>query len=317
MINRELIRVKVVQMVYAHLQNPERTLGSTQSEFAISLNKTYDLYHYILTLLVEVRRMAERKEDARLAHAQRLGLPFEGETADALLANNPLLLQLESNKALQHFCEHIKNAWNDEDVVVKKLYNAFVEHDIFKQYAAKAKRTYNDDNEVIRRLYKNVVCNSDIFDASIEENGLYWNDDKVNIDPFVLKTLNLFTEDSTPELELLPDFADESDREFANKLLAQAILRGEEFQTYIKQQTKGWDFERLALMDVVVIQTALAEILTFNEIPVGVSINEYVEIAKAYNTPRSAGFINGMLDTIVKRLSEEGVLLKAIKRGKK
>jgi N utilization substance protein B len=315
MINRELIRVKVVQMVYAHLQDPEKTLHATQSEFSTSLERTYDLYHYILTLLVEVRRMAERKEEARLAHTQRLGLPFDNNTPDALIANNPLLLQLESNKALQHFCEHLKKPWNDEDVVVKNIYNAFIEHDIFKKHVEKPTHTYNDQNEVIRRLYKNIILNSEVLDESIEENGIYWNDDKINVDPFVLKTLNLFTADATPEMELLPDFADDSDREFANKLLTQAIQRSEELQVYIKQQAKGWDFERLALMDIVIIQTALAEILTFNDIPVGVSINEYVEIAKAYSAPRSAGFINGMLDAIVKRLKQEGVLLKAIKRN--
>ena len=317
MINRELIRIKVVQLVYAFQQQDDRTLKNVENELAFSLAKTYDLYKYILTLLIEVKRMAERKEEARILRAQRLGIAAHDNSNDKVLAENLLLKQLAENEFLLNYIEHEKKAWHDEDIIVKQLYNAFVEHDIFSNYIDRGDFSYVADNELIRRLYKAVVANSEIFDNSIEEQSIYWNDDKISIDNFIVKTLFQFTEETQPDHELYPQFMDEADRQFAMRLITEAVARRDELQQFIKEQSKTWDFDRIALMDVVIMQTALAEMLTFSDIPVGVSINEYVELAKYYSTPRSASFINGMLDGIVKRLRADGLLLKSISRAKK
>jgi N utilization substance protein B len=317
MINRELIRIKVVQLVYAFQQQDDRTLKNVENELAFRLAKTYDLYKYILTLLIEVKRMAERKEEARILRAQRLGIAAHDNSNDKVLAENLLLKQLAENEFLLNYIEHEKKAWHDEDIIVKQLYNAFVEHDIFSNYIDRGDFSYAADNELIRRLYKAVVANSEIFDNSIEEQSIYWNDDKISIDNFIVKTLFQFTEETKPDHELYPQFMDEADRQFAMRLITEAVARRDELQQFIKEQSKTWDFERIALMDVVIMQTALVEMLTFSDIPVGVSINEYVELAKYYSTPRSASFINGMLDGIAKRLRAEGLLLKSISRAKK
>ena len=317
MINRELIRIKVVQLVYAFQQQDDRTLKNVENELAFSLAKTYDLYKYILTLLIEVKRMAERKEEARILRAQRLGVTAHDNSNDKVLAENLLLKQLAENEFLLNYIEHEKKAWHDEDIIVKQLYNAFVEHDIFSNYIDRGDFSYAADNELIRRLYKAVVANSEIFDNSIEEQSIYWNDDKISIDNFIVKTLFQFTEETQPDHELYPQFMDETDRQFAMRLITEAVARRDELQQFIKEQSKTWDFDRIALMDVVIMQTALAEMLTFSDIPVGVSINEYVELAKYYSTPRSASFVNGMLDGIAKRLRAEGLLLKSISRAKK
>lgn len=317
MINRELIRIKVVQLVYAFQQQDDRTLKNVENELAFSLAKTYDLYKYILTLLIEVKRMAERKEEARILRAQRLGIAAHDNSNDKVLAENLLLKQLAENEFLLNYIEHEKKAWHDEDIIVKQLYNAFVEHDIFSNYIDRGDFSYAADNELIRRLYKAVIANSEIFDNSIEEQSIYWNDDKISIDNFIVKTLFQFTEETQPDHELYPQFMDEADRQFAMRLITEAVARRDELQLFIKEQSKTWDFERIALMDVVIMQTALAEMLTFSDIPVGVSINEYVELAKYYSTPRSASFVNGMLDGIAKRLRADGLLLKSISRAKK
>lgn len=317
MINRELIRVKVIQLVYAYLQNADKTPNDIDKELGFSFSKTYDLYKYLLSLLVEVKRVAERKEEARILRSQRLGIADEDSSNDLILASNKLLEQLSQNDMLLNYIEREKSQWNDEDVIVKNLYNAFINSDIFAEYIRRNNFSYAADNELIRRLYKAYVYENELLDASIEEQGLYWNDDKINIDPYVVKTLAQFTETTQPDHELYPDFVDERDRQFAHNLLRYAVENSAQLQQYIKDHAQGWDFERIALMDIVIVQTALAEILSFGDIPLGVSINEYVELAKSYSTPRSASFVNGILDNISKHLRNEGILLKSAARAKK
>lgn len=317
MINRELIRIKVVQLVYASNLQGGISYQNAENDLAFSLSKTYDLYRYILTLLVEVKRMAERKEEARILRCQRLGIAAHENSNDKFLAENKLLQQLSENEALLNFIEKEKNTWHDEDVLVKRIYNAFVEHEIFSNYIDRGDYSYAADNELIRRLYRAVIFNSDILDESIEEQSIYWNDDKISIDNFIVKTLFQFTEDTNPDHELYPQFSDETDRLYATRLISEAIKQRDTLQNYIKEQSQTWNFERIATMDIAIMQTALAEILTFEDIPLGVSINEYVELAKYYSTPKSANFINGMLDGIAKRLRKDGILLKSTNRNKK
>ena len=227
MINRELIRIKVVQLVYASQQS-NLTVKNVENELAFSLAKTYDLYKYILTLLVEVKRMAERKEEARILRSQRLGVAPHENSNDKLLAENLLLKQLAENEFLLNYIEQEKKAWHDEDIIVEQLYNAFIEHEIFSNYVDRGDYSYAADNELIRRLYKAVVINSDIFDNSIEEQSIYWNDDKISIDNFIVKTLFQFTEDTKPDHELYPQFMDDADRQFAMRLITEAVVRREE-----------------------------------------------------------------------------------------
>ena len=158
----------------------------------------------------------------------------------------------------------------------------------------------------MRKLYKTFICNNDDFDALIEDHSLYWNDDKQVVDSFVLKTIKRFNEKSTADEALLPVYAADEDRMFASRLFTATIERGAELRDIIRNNTKNWEFSRLAFMDVIIMQIALAEILTFDSIPLNVTFNEYLDIAKIYSTPRSASYINGMLDGIVKNLAKEG-----------
>lgn len=310
MINRELIRLKVVQLVYSYYQNEGKTLEVAEKELAFSLEKAYDLYQYLLTLLVEIKKVGERKEAVRLAREKRTGNVVGGVSPDSQLAHNKFLCQLAENKALIDFLENSKGQWPEEDAIVKKLYTQFVESDIYQLYITMEDFSYEADREVVRKLYKTFVCNNDAIDAMLEEHSLYWNDDKQVVDSFVMKTIKRFTEKSTPEQELLPVYAADEDRLFAGRLFAASLERGAELRELIRANTKNWEFSRLAFMDVIIIQIALAEILTFDSIPLNVSFNEYLDIAKVYSTPRSSSYINGMLDGIVKKLSEEGRISK-------
>ena len=144
----------------------------------------------------------------------------------------------------------------------------------------------------------------------LEDQSLYWNDDKEIVDTFVLKTIKRFEEKNGANQELLPEFKDEEDQEFARRLFRRAILNCDYYRHLISENTRNWDLDRVAFMDVVIMQCALAEILSFPNIPVSVSLNEYVDIAKVYSTVKSGSFVNGTLDGIVNQLKKEGKLTK-------
>ena len=158
--------------------------------------------------------------------------------------------------------------------------------------------TYETDREVWRKLYRQLVQDNEELDNVLEEKSLYWNDDKFIVDTFVLKTIKRFDPANKADQELLPEFRDEEDRDFAINLFRATILNAEQYQHYMSDASRNWDFNRLAYMDVVIMQIAIAEMLTMPNIPVSVTINEYVSLAQYYSTPNSARYINGMLDAI-------------------
>ena len=172
--------------------------------------------------------------------------------------------------------------------------------------------SYEADREVWRKLYKTFIQENKDLDALLEEKSLYWNDDKEIVDTFVLKTIKRFDPQNSGKQELLPEYKDEEDKEFARKLFRATILNADQYQRYMSETSRNWDFSRLAYMDVVIMQIAIAEMLTFPNIPVSVTINEYVDLAKIYSTPRSGGYINGMLDAIARFLIDSGKMFKSM-----
>lgn len=305
MINRALIRLKVVQLTYAYYQNEGKATEVALKELDYSLNKAYDLYHSLLALLVELRRLAQHKMEVK---SQNTLHTTQGN--DALLAGNQFLQQLEDCKALTTWRAKQKTSWADADKFLRRLYEAFVADEAFITYVDHAEHTYEDDRELIRRLYKNHVLGNDAFEDILEEQSLYWNDDKEIVDSFVMKTIKRFDPANGAEQELLPAYAAKEDQEFASRLFLTTIERADELRDMMRHNTRNWDFNRMALMDIIIIQIAAAEVLAFPTIPLNVTFNEYIDIARYYSTPRSPGYVHGMLDTITKQLKAEGKVLK-------
>ncbi|MBO4613424.1 MAG: transcription antitermination factor NusB [Bacteroidaceae bacterium] len=306
MINRELIRIKVVQLVYAYYNNEGKTLETAEKEFLFSLDKAYELYHTLLLLMVSITHIARRTVEMQQSRARRLHVK---EDIPTKFVDNQFIEQLSKNEQLRAFQEKENTIWSDDEEFLRQLYKKITEQEFYQEYIRKAGNSYEDDREVWRKIYRNLLCNNDELDELLEERSLYWNDDKTIVDTFVLKTIRQFGEGEESQ-QLLPEFKDEEDLRFAKVLFRTAINNEETFRTLIKGQTRNWDMERIALMDLLIMQVALAEITSFPEIPLSVSINEYVEIAKMYSTPRSGSYINGMLDTIAKRLIAENKIEK-------
>ena len=308
MINRELIRIKIVQLTYAYYQNGNRNMDNAEKELLFSLAKAYDLYNYLLALIVSVTQEERHRVEIAANRANREGT----EAPSIRFVNNKFAVQLEENKQLNLFMESQKRRWEDDMEAVRKLCDQIEQSTIYQEYMASDDDSYEADREVWRKIYRTLIQENPDLDAVLEEKSLYWNDDKEVVDTFVIKTIKRFDPANSADQELLPEYRDEEDRDFALKLFRSTILNADDYQRYMSESSRNWDFSRLAYMDVVIMQIAIAEMLTFPNIPVTVTINEYVDLAKLYSTPRSGGYINGMLDTIARHLIQTGKMMKTM-----
>ncbi len=306
MINRKLIRVKIVQLTYAYYQNGHHNMDTAEKELLFSLSKAYDLYNYLLGLIVAITQEERRRVDIATRRAEREGT----ETPSQRFAFNKFATQLEENKQLNLFMEDKKMSWENDVEAVRKLCGQIEQSPLYQEYMMSDAEDYETDRELWRRIYRTLIQGNEDLDAILEEKSLYWNDDKEIVDTFVLKTIKRFDPANKADQELLPEYDDTEDREYALKLFRSTILNADTYQRYMSETSRNWNFSRLAYMDVVLMQIAIAEMLTFPNIPISVTINEYVDLAKLYSTPKSGGYINGMLDAIARHLVDTGRLLK-------
>ncbi|MCM1372065.1 MAG: transcription antitermination protein NusB [Paraprevotella sp.] len=306
MINRKLIRIKTVQVAYAYSLNEVHRPEDGVNILLSSLGTAYDLYNTMLTLMVEISRLALRAYEAQASRAVRLGLSEPSRK----FVDNRFMLQLESNRQLQDNRKNQRLDWTNEEEFVRSLYNRVVDSDFFREYMESSVDSYEEDRELWRKIYRYIIVDNDAVDDLLEDVNIYWNDDRFIIDTFVLKTINRFTPASNDEYPLLPEFKDEEELEYAKKLIYQALSGADYSKDLIAQTTRNWDVDRVPMMDRVIMQVALAEITSFPSIPLSVSINEYIEIAKSYSTPNSARYINATLDNISKKLMAEHKLVK-------
>ena len=307
MINRVLIRLKIVQIIYAYYKNSGKSLKAAEDEVFFSLSKAYDLYNYMLQLMVGVTHYAAD----RISFLSMKIRPTDSDRNPNLkFVNNRFIAQLEANEQLSKFAEKSKLNWVDNSDFLRRLLDKIEESDIYQEYMASETSSYEEDKEVWRKLYKTFVFENEELDSLLEEQSLYWNDDKSIVDTFVLKTIKRFEENNGEAQQLLPEYKDVADMDFARKLFRNAVANAEQYREMMSSSSKNWDMSRLAFMDVVIMQVALAEIMTFDDVPLSVTLNEYVEIAKHYSTVKSGSFVNGMLDTITKKLRQENKINK-------
>ena len=300
MITRTLIRQKVVQILYAYLLRENTNVEAAEKELTFSLGKAYDLYLYLLLLMVEVKHFAEDRIALRRLRLQ----PTDADLHPNLrFVENQFICQLEQNNELAERRKSLKRSWKDAEDVVRKLFETIERSDIYCDYMnAPVAPTYDDDRMLWRKIYKQFIMDNDALDSLFEEQSLYWNDDKAVVDTFVLKTIKQFDPTQGADQALLPQYHDKEDPEFAHTLLRRALKNADTYRELINEQSSNWTGERIAFMDTVIMIAALAELTSFPSIPLNITLNEYVEIAKFYSTPSSASFINGILDTAAKKI---------------
>ncbi len=308
MINRELIRIKVVQLVYAYYMSGGKPMSTLEKELTLSLSRAYRMYNLLLDLIVAVTQEERFRYEMQAAKAQREGEEF----VMPKFAYNRFAVQLEENEQLLQYKEAEKISWKEDIEFVRKICNIIEQSETYKQYNESADDSYDADREVWRKLYKQVIENNDDLSLLLEDKSLYWNDDKDIVDSFVIKTIKRFNPENKEQQALLPEYKDEADKDYALNLIRAAITNAEDYQKYMEEYSHNWKLSRMPFMDIVIMQIAIAELMEFPQIPASVTINEYVEMAKAYSTPRSASFINGILDTLARALIENGTIMKQL-----
>ena len=307
MINRVLIRLKVVQVIYAYYQNGGQKTAMADRELAQSIDSAYSLYKTLLFIPVAWVRQIRKS----VAKQRRMNAPHISRR-EILLAENRFIAQLETNVELDSFVQSNDMDWLFESDWLKDTCAKMLESDALEEYIQGEKFDFEADKELCRKLYKEFVEENDELDALLEEQNIYWNGDKELIDSFVLKTIRSFTDGNATEQPLKSEFKDEEDRQFAIDLLHYGLDMAPEREKVVAANCRRWDPSRLAFLDVIIIQVAMAEMIHFPGIPVRVTMNEYVELAKLLSTPASGSFVNGMLDTIAKDLTAQGRLNKEI-----
>jgi len=308
MINRALIRIKVVQMVYAYYQSDTKDLAKAEKEFFHSIEKACDLYYYLLQLILTITNYANQRLDS----ARNKYLPTEEEkNPNRKFIDNAFAAQLAQNKSLQSYLNKTRMSWVNQEGFIKSVYEQIQSSDFYVAYMNEPEACYEADQEIWRKIFRDILQKSEELPEVLEEQNIYWNDDLDIIITFVMKTIKRFKPETGKNQELLPMFKDDSDRKFASDLFCNSIRNRERYRELINESVKNWDIERLALMDLLILQVALGEILDIEGIPVNVSLNEYIDIAKSYSTQKSGTFINGTLDNIVTELRKQNKLFKA------
>ena len=302
MINRVLIRTKVVQIVYSYLIDGEKSVDVAEKELFASLDKSYELYHLLLLIPVELTRLQRMRIDN--ARSKYIATPEE-KMPNTRFVDNRFVAQLESDKAFAKYIEERPLVWRDDSNYLRSLLDRILASEEYAQYM-QAEDSYENDRTLWKNIYRHMIFPDENLGELLESQSLYWNDDLPIISTFVLKTVKRFDEAAGAEQELLPMFKDEDDRIFARTLFRRALLDYESNKKLIEQFTRNWEIERIAFMDIVIMTVALAEITSFPSIPLQVSFNEYIEIAKSYSTVKSGNFINGVLEAITSLLKKEG-----------
>ncbi len=306
MLSRRLLRVKVVKAVYAHLQTEADNIPQSEKNLLISIDKAYDLYFHMLSLLPELVNYAEARQEI----ARNKMLPtYEDLNPNRKFVENRAIERIASCQEITDYCSLKRLSWNDNADLIKSIYNTLTEQPFFKNYMSRETRSFKEDAELASDIFMNILETDELLESVLEDQSIFWGDDLGYILTMASRTVTSMRE-SHQTVKLLPKFKSAEDLDFSKRLLREAIIHFNEYRELIDSHTNNWDIERLALMDNVILAVAIAEAKNFASIPVKVTMNEFIDIAKYYSTPSSSTFINGVLDKIITRGVEEGWIFK-------
>ena len=307
MINRILIRIRVIQIIYAYYQNRNKDVRQVEKELLLGLQKSYDLYYFFLLLMVEITDLYEKRVEIKM---NKFLPTHEDLNPKMQLINNQFINQLRENRMFVKHLTERPMSWENHSNFVKGLLDAILESDTYKEYSQLEKPTYKDDKDFWRKSFKSFIYRNEELDDILEDESIFWNDDIEIVQSFVQKTIKQFNKSEGEDQRLLPMFNDEEDKEYAIKLIRETLLNELSYREQITLHAQNWDFERIAFMDVIIMQVAMAELYSFTSIPISVTLNEYIDIAKSYSTPKSSTFINGILDAVVTEIRKDKTILK-------
>ena len=307
MISRRLLRIKALKALYAHLKSESDSLMASEKTLVASIDKTYDLYFQMLSLIVEVARYADERQQA----AMQKKLPtYEDLNPNRKFVENSVVHLIAESDSVNDYLAAHKLSWARYPELIKALYLQLEQSDYYKKYMTSQERSFREDLALVTDFYTNELESSEMLEEVLDEQSILWNDDLGFALIMVTRTLSNMRQ-SHRDVKVLSKFKSEEDLEFAKELFEKAAVNYDSNLEVIEQFTRNWDIERIAFMDNVIMVTAMAELISFPSIPVKVTLDEYIEIAKYYSTASSSTFINGVLDKVVNTLTEEGRINKS------
>ena len=305
MINRRLLRTKALQVIYAYHQTENPSIVKSEKELLFSVDKTYELYYLILVLLIDVAELAEARINIRKAKY----FPTQEESnPNTKFIENRVLAKIRNSDGFLNYTEKNKITWVNYPELAKNIYTALIEKPEYLDYLEGDDTGLRSERAILNYILTDLIIPNELFLQILEERSIYWNDDLEFAGTMALKTIEGIKKDQPPKF--LPKYKHEDDREFLIDLLKRTIRNEDEMKDLIQEFAKNWEFERIALMDVYIMQMALTEALYFPSIPTKVTFNEYLEISKYYSTDKSSTFINGILDKAFSSLKEEKRIIK-------
>ena len=307
MITRILLRIKILQIVFSYYYSSGKTLDQAEKELLFSINKFYDLYHQLLRFVIDLRKYAEHRIDLA---ASKKAPTYDDLHPNKKFVENKIIKQLEHNEALNRYLTTKKIGWSNEQDFIKKFYNHLIETEIYQNYMKSEEKSYKEDKDFLNQIYTELLPESDLLFQLLEEQSIYWNDEIELVISYIVQTIDSFEKEKPGGGELLPLFRKDEDKDYAKNLLRKTVLTFDEYDDLIKEHSKNWDLERIAFMDIIIMKMAITEMLKFPSIPVKVTLDEYIEIAKYYSTEKSNVFINGILDKIIEQLRKENKIQK-------
>lgn len=306
-INRRQLRIKVLQQLYAFDQTEEASLKIFEKNLDHSIEKMFDLYYYYLLLIIELRLLAEQKiQDGKIKH-----VPSDKDLNPSLrFVNNRLIKSLAENPILAIRIQDRGITWSNEMDIVKGLFKKIREEEFYNEYLESEDKSVERDIQFTLQLFKKFIVNDEVIYAHIEDQSIFWIDDIDLVASMIVKSFKR-SKDSLGQVEILDLFKEEKEeRDFYHTLFHNSVMKKEETDGIIRDHTNNWDIERIALMDILLMRLAVTEVTSFTSIPIKVTLNEYIELAKQYSTSKSNSFVNGILDKSFADLKKAGKIKK-------
>lgn len=302
MVNRHFLRQKVLQSLYAYYTSGRDSIEKQEKFMYENISKLYDLEIYLLAVILEIRNI----EENRIEEAKHKFYPTEEERNPNLrFVNNPFLQKLSNNEELQRAIERLHINYSFDREVLRLLLQRFRQSDSYIEYMKQPIATYEDERKVITRLFKNFIMKSENIYDTICEKGFTWECDYEYVGQVTLQFLKTWAEDESDQKPLPYPFdkseedVAENDRDFTKNLFRNTIKHAPEYDVYIDKRSQNWDKERLAFIDMLIIKMGITEFIYCPSVPLRVSLNEYIELAKEFSTEKSRLFVNGVLDRII------------------
>ncbi len=307
MLSRRLLRIKALKALYAHLQTESDSMIASEKSMLGSIDKAYDLYFQMLILPVEVARYAEARQE--LAKEKKLPT-YEDLNPNRKFIENSAIALIANSDSVNDYVARRKLTWAQDTELIKNIYNTLIESDNYKSYMLNPERSLKEDIALLDKFFISDMQQCEELDEALEDLSIMWDNDLSFIMPLIARTLSSIRPSHT-ELKVMPKYKSDEELEFVRTLFQKSLINNNSNQAYIEKFTQNWDLERIVFMDNLIMGMAMTELISLPSVPIKVTMDEYIEISKAYSTPGSSTFINGVLDRVVNDLTAEGKITKS------